>query len=93
MVGYARRTWCNDWGEVIMDSDGKAILIGGCLLGIVIGLLFGFIIYEIVDGNQVEELGGSICGEEYNMSFESYSNKVLKCKPRVLEYDGISVEV
>ena len=44
-----------------------------------------------------QELGGSICDQEYNMNFDSYDNGVLKCKPKDIkaevQYDGIIVEI
>lgn len=43
--------------------------------------------------NDVCELGESICLQEYNLTFDSYEDKVLKCKPVVIEYDGIKIDI
>ena len=69
----------------------------GILLGIIIGLIFGVVISGWVYGwgnyDMIEELGKSICEEEYGMDYESYYNDVLRCKPFTETYDGIKVEV
>ena len=63
----------------------------GLLIGLIVGcLLFGISYYDSVD--DIEELGQSICEEEYNLDFESYIDEVLKCKP-LTNYDGIRVEI
>ena len=41
----------------------------------------------------LEELGKSICEEEYGMDYQSYYKGTLKCKPFTESYDGIKVEV
>ena len=61
-----------------------------CLLFVTSGL-FNFILSD----KEVKQLGQSICEEEYNMDFESYKDRSLKCKPMIKEehYDGIVVEI
>ena len=54
----------------------------GMITGIIIGLVVG----------RIKALGKSICEEEYEMDFESYKNKVLKCKLFTENYDGIRVD-
>ena len=61
-------------------------------LGILVGLpVWGW------DNNDAEQLGQSICDQEYDMDYKSYYNKELKCKPKVIkeevEYDGIVIQI
>ena len=49
---------------------------------------------------QIEEIGNSICEEEYNLTFDKYVNGTLYCKhiPQItrvelLGYDGIKVNI
>jgi len=69
----------------------------GLVIGVIAGLLFGMLIWSIIEdiseGKEIEQLGQSICEEEYGMDFESYIDNTLRCKPFTEEYDGIKVEV
>ena len=64
---------------------------------IIIGIGIGIIIIVGIVGNYTTELGQAICDQEYDMDFQSYKNKELKCKTREIKnetvYDGITVEV
>lgn len=64
--------------------------------------LVGFILVSILAiyglndySNNIEQLAQSICDQEYDMDYDSYSNKELKCKPREQKesYDRIVVEI
>ena len=45
------------------------------------------------DTGEVSDLGQSICEEEYNQTFDSYSEGNLYCKPLAEHYDGIKVVI
>ncbi len=69
-------------------------MMGIFLLGIVLGGILGFCFFSDLGANKIKkELGKSICEEEYEMDFESYDDKVLRCKPFTENYDGIQVEI
>ncbi len=69
-------------------------VIGFLLLGVFLGgILGGVMFWDTNTEKTKEELGGSICEEEYNMEYESYHHRILKCKPFKESYDGIKVEV
>ena len=55
------------------------------------------IVIGITEGNKIEELAQSICDQKYDMDYESYNNKELKCKPREpkqeIAYDGIVIKI
>jgi len=67
------------------------------------GVLFGFIclmllliavtLFLCMSIKDTEELGQSICEEEYSMDFESYMRNELTCKDRIVSgnYDGIKI--
>ena len=42
-----------------------------------------------------QELGQSICEEEYNMDFKSYSDGELECEGKIARdnYDGIKIKL
>ena len=63
------------------------------LLGLIVGVLVAGILIGEEHKREVEQLGKSICEEEYGMDFESYYEGVLRCKPFKETYDGIRVEV
>ena len=76
-----------------MEENTKFVL-----LGIMIGILFMFIIggslLTIYDYDRyARKLGGAICEQEYNMEFHSYYQGELKCKDKssVEKYDGITI--
>ncbi len=74
------------------DDEGIGI---GMVIGILftLSLLWSFNVFE----PETKELGQSICDQEYNLSFDIYSNGVLKCKPKDIkaevQYDGIVIEI
>ena len=71
-----------------------ADFVDGILLGLVLGMVIGIGIFVLCDDKDaVEQLGKSICEEEYGMDFESYYDNTLRCKPFTESYDGIKVEV
>ncbi len=74
-------------------EDWTKGLITGLVIAFIIGILTGTFISENYYINRVEELGKSICEEEYGMDYESYFDKTLRCKPFKESYDGIQVEV
>ncbi len=59
---------------------------------IVMGILAG-VLGET--NSDIKELGQSICEQEHDMDYESYSDKKLTCKPKVQveKYDGIVIEI
>jgi len=76
--------------------------------GVVVGIIFSIIIAMIaifflvipqnnIAKDKVQELGQSICDQEYHMDFDSYQDKQLKCKPKEIkaqvQYDGIVVQI
>ena len=69
----------------------------GMSLGLCYGVIIGMIISGIILGwggtAEIEQLGQSICEEEYGMDFESYYNEILKCQPMKEQYDGIKVQI
>lgn len=72
-----------------MDHNECVFLI----MGLFFGFLVGMVLVLVVDGISIEELGQSICDQEYGLDFESYINKVLNCKPKEISYNGISVNI
>lgn len=62
-------------------------------IGFIVGLLLGGWICNWGGTNDIEQLGQSICEEEYGMDYESYIDNTLKCKPIKETYDGIKVEI
>jgi len=74
-------------------EDGNLGLIIGLFIGLLLGVVIAGTTSEIYYKNEIEELGKSICEEEYGMDYESYIGEVLKCKPFKETYDGIRVEV
>ena len=79
-----------------MDSEerfytGFCVMIG-ILIGFVIGGALGTI-SPMWETGPVIELGNSICEQEYNQTFDSYSDGTLYCKPVAESYDGIKVVV
>jgi len=77
--------------------DDKDIIIG-IVLGIIIGLFtFVLLFAPFVYQSDIEELGQSICEEEYGMNFKHYSTKEgLICEDADFEtdsYDGIKVRI
>ncbi len=47
----------------------------------------------IAEAKVAEELGQAICEEEYDLDFDSYYDKELRCKPKGTDYDGLRVKV
>ncbi len=76
-----------------MEEKGDGFLIIGICIGMLIGLPLWGLIFNWGEYEDTKQLGQSICEEEYGMDFESYINKVLKCKPFTESYDGIKVEI
>lgn len=76
-----------------MDLDVN-IFLTGLFTGILISVMF-LAMFGIDVSYKSHELGQSICEEEYGMDFESYSSKVLECKPiaDIEQYDGIKVRI
>jgi len=73
------------------EGDGFAgILIGTISMAVVLFLVFFFPIHD-----KMVELGESICNQEYNMVFDSYNDRELKCKPMPEQesYDGIIIQI
>ncbi len=79
-----------------MDKDNE-IYIVGIIVGLFIGVLFTLLILDNEDNHKYRELGQSICDQEHNLDFESYSNGNLKCKPKTIKeeipYDGIIIQI
>lgn len=79
----------------MMDDFIEGVLWGAVIM-FVIGAEILFVFY-ISDPDRVQELGQSICHQEYNMDFDSYKDKQLKCKPKEIraqvQYDGIVVQI
>lgn len=71
-------------------SLGVGIAIG-CVL--VFSILFCLSASKFGEFGDGEELGQSICEENYDMNFESYYDKVLTCKPKLESYDGIKIDI
>ena len=65
----------------------------GLCIGFIIGMVLGAFIFNFGGHIKIEQLGKSICEEEYDLDFESYYDGVLKCKPFKESYDGIKVEI
>ena len=66
-----------DWIEIIL---------------IIVMAIVAILILVVYTG-QINELGQSICKEEYGMDFESYIRGVLKCKEPKEQYDEIQIEI
>ena len=73
----------------------------GLSLGILVGALITLLVvistgYLGIEYD-IEELGQSICDQEYDMDYDSYYKEVLKCKPKVIKeevaYDGITIQI
>lgn len=67
-------------------------------IGIVALILFGFCVCWLIFvpdyHTDVKALGSSICSEEYDLAFESFSKGILHCKSsKVISYDGINVSI
>jgi len=62
---------------------------------LIVGVAFGAGVVGVYYEKDVKELGGAICDQQYNMEFDSYNDKVLKCKKPVEKekYDGIEIEL
>ncbi len=68
--------------------------------GLVIGLLVmdaimvGIIVaIDDINYRHIDELGQSICHQEYGMDFEDYRFQTLTCKTTGSTYDGIKVKI
>lgn len=74
--------------------DGMDIVV---IVSLFLCLLLGYIIGVIVEFGDTKELAQSICDQEYNMDFDSYNNKELKCQPKEakakVQYDGIVIQI
>ena len=72
-------------------------LVLGVIIGIIFGIFFGVISIGVVLDNDISELGQSICDQEYDMDYQSYSDGKLKCKPKEIkeevQYDGIVIQI
>ncbi len=77
-----------------MDDDLGFI---GLTVGMIVTSILLFFIFIAPLDNQVDELAQSICDKEYDMDYDRYHNKELKCKPRepvqVEAYDGITIQI
>ncbi len=62
--------------------------------GVVLGLLIALMAMSS-SLTPIHELGNAICDQEYDMQFDSYDDKKLKCKPKLQEepYDGIVIDI
>ena len=72
----------------------------GCslVIGTIITIMIVFlIVIPLLNNDDIEELGQAICEEEYDMDFDIYYDRKLKCKPKIIEnktnYDGIIIKV
>jgi len=74
-------------------EDGYGFLIFISLTIVAIIFMIGMVVGNIGTNEYIEQLGQSICEEEYGMDFESYQDNTLRCKPVKEKYDGIKVEV
>ncbi len=65
------------------------------IIGLLIGTMVGMFIVSITIEGSISKLGQSICEEEYDMDFKSYSYKedTLECKPKTKIYDDIKVRI
>jgi len=74
--------------------ETEDVLIGFLLF--LMGMLIGMIIFVVIEGDAINELGVAICQETHgdNAEFVSYHNNIVKCEINNLEaYDGIYVKV
>ena len=81
------------------EHDRIAIsMVSYLLLGFILGITMGWALFSgtYSDGD-TKDLGNTICDQEYNMDFDSYDDKELKCKPKEIkaekQYDGITVQI
>ncbi len=96
----------------LQEADGKGKTINGGMIrmdefwsGMIAGLIMGFFLFGIGIGTYVNEvmyddtseLGQSICDQEYDRDYQSYSDGKLKCKPKEIkeemQYDGIIIQI
>ncbi len=73
-----------------MDVSDLIVWMG---VGFIIGMPIWGWAFDWGGYEYIEQLGQSICEEEYGMDFESYIDNTLRCKPFTETYDGIKVEV
>lgn len=73
----------------------------GMIAGVIIGFIFfgggmGIYVSEVMY-DDISELGQSICDQEYDMDYQSYSDGKLTCKPKEIkeevQYDGIVIQI
>ena len=69
--------------------------IGFMVIALIVGGMVGAGIVDLNHNKSITELGGAICDQQYNLEFDNYDDKVLKCKkPDEKEkYDGIEIEL
>ncbi len=76
-----------------MDDDLTAFFLGVVVGIVIIVLIRGFNGQFDADN----ELGQSICDQEYGMDYKDYNNKELECKPKITAnqtiYDGITIKI
>ena len=85
----------------MMGKDEWLYPLGSIIAMLVAGLFMGALVSGILTSEyyeeKLEELGQSICEEEYNMDYKSYSKGDLTCKPKAIvhemEYDGITIKI
>ena len=63
-----------------------------CIMGVV-----SLVLVANMPDEHIQELGQSICDQEYNMDYERYSDGELTCKPKEVkaevQYDGIVIQI
>lgn len=77
--------------------DNSEEFIPGLLVGVTLIIIIFWMGGVFDQGSKIQELGQSICDQEYKMDFDFYHNKKLKCKSKEIKtekvYDGIVVQI
>lgn len=75
--------------------DDEFIIIGVCLLCVVVLVTVISVVYTYnqLYVSKMSQLSQYICEERYNMDFDDFDGKILKCKPKKEKYDGIEVQI
>jgi len=65
------------------------------LISLAIGIIIGMLIVGEPLTDRIEDLGQSICEQEYGMDYDYYRGGELYCKPAPVteHYDGIKVVI
>jgi len=76
-----------------MADDMFGFMMGFCIGALVILIVMLFMISDYE--NKLEQLGQSICDQEYGLDFDYYSDGILYCQPaeQIEPYDGIQVSI